>query len=205
MIGTQLTPRGTRFIGYLGYATPTILLAHGTGTLPAASLWRALVGGGCSPGLQGQKARLRPPPGTPKEKGWAGTPELWGEVITKEQGGTALMPTRMKEPHAVDPRKLTSGRWQVRVTFWDPATGQRRETSQTVATEREAKIWSRNQEMQLRQDPNRKPPSEEQFGPYLARWMDEVARTQLRETPGTPIMTPLSTPSVTSARGPCAT
>ena len=49
------------------------------------------------------------------------------------------MTNRLKEPHAVDPRKLSSGRWQARVTYYDPNTGKRRETSQTFATEREAK------------------------------------------------------------------
>ncbi len=48
------------------------------------------------------------------------------------------MPNRLKEPHSVDPRKLDSGRWQARVTYYDPDTGKRRETSQTFATEREA-------------------------------------------------------------------
>jgi hypothetical protein len=41
------------------------------------------------------------------------------------------MPNRLKEPHAVDPRKLDSGRWQARVTYYDPDTGKRRETSQS--------------------------------------------------------------------------
>ncbi len=43
------------------------------------------------------------------------------------------MPNRLKEPHSVDPRKLDSGRWQARVTYYDPDTGKRRETSQTIA------------------------------------------------------------------------
>ena len=81
------------------------------------------------------------------------------------------MPQRAKEPHAVDPRKLDSGRWQARVTYYDPETGKRRETSQTFATEREAKKWSREQEMAYRADPNRKPPSDETLGKYLARWL----------------------------------
>lgn len=53
------------------------------------------------------------------------------------------MPSRPKEPHAKDPRQLASGRWQARVTYWDPETGQQHETSATFATEREAKRWSR--------------------------------------------------------------
>lgn len=73
------------------------------------------------------------------------------------------MPNRHHEPHAKDPRKLDSGRWQARVTYYDPDTGKRRETSQTFATEREAKKWSREQEIAYREDPNRKPPSDKTF------------------------------------------
>ena len=47
------------------------------------------------------------------------------------------MAHRPKEPHAIDPRKLPSGRWKGRVQYWEPATGQRKETTQTFATERE--------------------------------------------------------------------
>ena len=92
------------------------------------------------------------------------------------------MPNRVKEPHAVQPQKQASGRWQARVTYYDPETGKRRETTKTFATEHEAKKWSREQEMAYREDPNRKPPSEEKFGPYLDRWMHEVASSQVRET-----------------------
>lgn len=82
------------------------------------------------------------------------------------------MPNRIKEPHAQDPRKLESGRWQARVTYYDPDTGKRRETSQTFATEREAKKWSREQEIEYREDPNRKPPSEQTLGEFLQQWLD---------------------------------
>ena len=51
------------------------------------------------------------------------------------------MPNRPKEPHAVDLRKLDSGRWQARVSYYHPDTGRARETSQTFATEREGKNW----------------------------------------------------------------
>lgn len=50
---------------------------------------------------------------------------------------------RPKELHTVDLRKLESGLWQAWVTYYDLDTGKRRETSQTFATEREAKQWSR--------------------------------------------------------------
>ena len=91
------------------------------------------------------------------------------------------MLNRPKEPHAKDPRKLDSGRWQARVTYYDPETGKRRETSQTFATEREAKRWSREQEAEYRQDPNRKPPSEETVSDYLDHWFPEmIAQRALR-------------------------
>ena len=38
---------------------------------------------------------------------------------------------RTKDPYAVEPRKLPSGRWKGRVVRYDPDTGKRRETSQT--------------------------------------------------------------------------
>ncbi len=92
------------------------------------------------------------------------------------------MPNRLKEPHAKDPRKLKSGRWQARVTYYDTETGKRHETSQTFATEREAKKWSREQESQYREDPNRKPPSEQTFEKFYQRWLDGVAATRTEDT-----------------------
>ena len=89
---------------------------------------------------------------------------------------------RMKEPHAQDPRKLKSGRWQSRVTYYDSDTGKRRETSQTFSTEREAKKWGREQEMQYRDDPNRKPPSEQTLGGFLNGWLNDVASGRVRDT-----------------------
>ena len=41
------------------------------------------------------------------------------------------MPNRLKEPHAKDPRELESRPWQARMTYYDPDTGKRRETTQT--------------------------------------------------------------------------
>ncbi len=84
------------------------------------------------------------------------------------------MINRPKEPHAKDPRKLASGRWQARVTFYDSETGKRRETSQTFATEREAKKWSREQEAEYRQDPNRKPPSDQTLTEFFPEWLKTV-------------------------------
>lgn len=78
------------------------------------------------------------------------------------------MPTRPKEPHAVDPRKLASGRWQALVTFWDPETGKRREVSQTFDTDREALRWGRAREQEFLQSPNGTVPTQETLGEYLA-------------------------------------
>lgn len=92
------------------------------------------------------------------------------------------MPNRAKEPHAVQPQKQDSGRWQARVTYYDSVTGKRREMTQTFATEREAKKWSREQEMAFRDDPNRKPPSDETFAEFFERWLDGVAAARTRDT-----------------------
>ncbi len=89
---------------------------------------------------------------------------------------------RLKEPHAQDPRKLGSGKWQARVTYYDADTGKRREISQSFATEREAKKWGREQEIAYRDDPHRKPPSDETLGDYLTRWLDDVAAGQVQDT-----------------------
>ncbi len=78
---------------------------------------------------------------------------------------------RAKEPHAKDPRKLDSGRWQARVTYYDAEMGKRRETSQTFATEREAQKWSREEEQQYRTNPNQKSPSQEKIGEFFDRWL----------------------------------
>jgi integrase len=84
------------------------------------------------------------------------------------------MPNRHKEPHAAAPQKQASGRWQGRVTFYDPDTGKRRETTKTFATEREAKKWSREQETLYRENPNQRPPTTEFLKDYLSRWLQET-------------------------------
>lgn len=81
---------------------------------------------------------------------------------------------RAKEPHAQDPRKLSSGRWQARVTYYDAETGDRHEIGRTFDTERAAKKWGREQEIQYREDPNRKPPSVETVQEYLERWFPQM-------------------------------
>lgn len=57
------------------------------------------------------------------------------------------------------------------MTYYDSETGKRWETSTTFATEREAKKWSREQEMAYREDPNRKPPSEETVAQFISYWL----------------------------------
>jgi len=60
----------------------------------------------------------------------------------------------VKEPHAQDPQKQRSGRWQPRRTYYDTDTGKRHETTKTFDTEREAKKWSREQEIRYGEDTN---------------------------------------------------
>ena len=89
---------------------------------------------------------------------------------------------RAKEPHAKDPRKLPSGRWQARVTYYDPETGDRHEIGRTFDKERAAKKWGREQEMSYREDPNRKPPSEETFSSFFEKWLEGTAASRTRDT-----------------------
>lgn len=86
---------------------------------------------------------------------------------------------RVKEPHAQVPRKLKSGRWQARVTFYNPETGDRKETSETFDTEREAKKWGREQEIKFREDPNRRPPSNQPLADFLREWLRIKDTTEL--------------------------
>ncbi len=82
------------------------------------------------------------------------------------------MPKGPKQPYSVDPRKLPSGRWKGRVVVYDAHTGKRREMTQTFDTKKDAKNWAEKEAAQYREDPNRKPPSEETVGEYLTRWLD---------------------------------
>ncbi len=89
------------------------------------------------------------------------------------------MPNRPKEPHAIDPRKLPSGRWKGRVQYWDPDTGKRKEITQTFASPREAKKWIRETEQRFKT--HTRPPTDETFAAFMARWLVHHA-TQLRDT-----------------------
>ncbi len=84
------------------------------------------------------------------------------------------MPNRPKEPHAQPPRKLESGQWQARLTYYEPDTGKRHETSRSFATEREAKKWGRAQEMAYRANPAQRPPTAELLEDYLTRWLQQT-------------------------------
>ena len=83
------------------------------------------------------------------------------------------MPNRPKEPHAKDSRKLKSGRWQARVTYYDANAGKRHETSRTFATEREAKKWSRAEEQRYRTNPNQTP-SSQTLAEFFPTWLQAV-------------------------------
>lgn len=60
-------------------------------------------------------------------------------------------------------------------------TGDRREIGRTFDTEREAKKWGHGQETVYR-DPNRKPPSEENFAHLFERWLTGAAAGRTRDT-----------------------
>ncbi|MCL5972468.1 MAG: site-specific integrase [Firmicutes bacterium] len=65
---------------------------------------------------------------------------------------------------------------------YDPDTGKRHELTQTFDTKKEAKNWAEKEAAQYRDDPNRKPPSEETLSEYLTRWLNDVAAGRVRDT-----------------------
>lgn len=84
------------------------------------------------------------------------------------------MPNRPKEPYAVEPRKLASGHWKGRVVRYDLETGKRHEINQTFDNKKAAKNWAEKEALQYREDPNRKPPSEETVNQYLDWWFPQM-------------------------------
>ena len=92
------------------------------------------------------------------------------------------MPKGPKDPYAVEPRKLPSGRWKGRVVRYDPDTGKRHEMTQTFDTKREAKHWAETEAAKYREDPNRKPPSEETFASFFKKWLEGTAVGRVRDT-----------------------
>lgn len=57
-----------------------------------------------------------------------------------------------------------------------------RELTQTFDTKREAKNWAEKEAAAYRDDPNRRPPSEETFGAFFERWLEGVAAARTRDT-----------------------
>lgn len=92
------------------------------------------------------------------------------------------MPRRPKEPYAVTPRQLPSGRWKGRVVRYDPETGKRQELTQTFDTKREAKAWAEKEAALYRDDPNRKPPSDETLADLFEKWLAGTAAGRIRDT-----------------------
>ena len=92
------------------------------------------------------------------------------------------MPSRPKDPYSVDPRKLPSGHWKGRVVLYDRDTGKRRELTKTFATKRDAKNWAEAEAEHYREDPHRKPPSEETFALFFKKWLEGTAAGRVRDT-----------------------
>ncbi len=81
------------------------------------------------------------------------------------------MANRVKEPYAVEPRRLASGRWKGRVVRYNPDDGKRLEMNRTFDTKREAKQWAEVEAAKYREDPNRKAPSEQGLGKVMEDWL----------------------------------
>lgn len=91
------------------------------------------------------------------------------------------MPAGSKQARAASPRKLPSGRWKGRILLYDAATGQRHEMTKTFANQEEAAFWAQKEAVRYREDPNRKPPSEETVAAYLTRWLTIKATLNLAD------------------------
>lgn len=81
------------------------------------------------------------------------------------------MATRVKDPYAVEPRKLPSGRWKGRVVRYDPKDGKRIEMNWTFDTKKAAKNWAETKGAKYRENPIRKPPSDVTFAEFFAQWL----------------------------------
>ena len=84
------------------------------------------------------------------------------------------MPKGPTQPYAIEPRQivLKNGKqhWKGRVRVFDE-TGHRKEINKNFPTKKEAKNWAEKEASLYRDDPHRKPPSDETLGEYLARWL----------------------------------
>ncbi len=80
---------------------------------------------------------------------------------------------RPKEPHSkyYERQSKHGKRWQGIVIYYDSETGQRRQTAQTFATKRDAETWARKTEMQFRENPNYKPPSDQSVEAFFRHWL----------------------------------
>ncbi len=83
------------------------------------------------------------------------------------------MPQRAKEPHSKFYKRSTKHgeHWQGIVIYYDGKTGQRRQTAKTFANKREAEAWARKTEMQFRENPNYKPPSDQSVEAFFRHWL----------------------------------
>lgn len=72
------------------------------------------------------------------------------------------------------PGSWPSGRWKGRVQYWDLDTGQRKETTRTFATEREAKKWNREEERRLQENPRSHVAATQTVAEVLTQWMTTV-------------------------------
>ena len=88
------------------------------------------------------------------------------------------MPRRPRNPSGiVQPRQTKSGRrWQGIVQYPDPdKPGAWKQRSQTFERKAEAQAWVDKALTEHRSQPNYKPPSDELFGSYLERWLENAS------------------------------
>lgn len=94
------------------------------------------------------------------------------------------MPNRLKEPHSKFYKRQTKHgeRWQGIVMYYDTETGKRRQTAQTFATKSEAEKWARRVEMEFRDNPKRKPPTDQTVKEFLSDWLETMNPPRTRPT-----------------------
>ena len=84
------------------------------------------------------------------------------------------MPHRPRQPRAAAPRRLPSGKWQARVTYWDPDTGKRRETAAAFDRKREAEAWAAEQVRRLQEAPQLVAARDTTLAEYLRAWLGSL-------------------------------
>ncbi len=84
------------------------------------------------------------------------------------------MPKGPVQPYAIEPRQivLKNGKqhWKGRVRVFDEM-GRRKEINKNFPTKKEAKNWAEKEAALYRDNPHRKPPSDETLEEYLTRWL----------------------------------